>query len=63
MDSNHRKQTLADLQSAPFDRSGTYPLVLQAADAACGETLHDFFGYCKSFFNFFAIFLLYSCGG
>ncbi len=25
MDSNHRKQTLADLQSAPFDRSGTYP--------------------------------------
>ena len=26
MDSNHRKQTLADLQSAPFDRSGTYPL-------------------------------------
>ncbi len=25
MDSNHRKLTLADLQSAPFSHSGNYP--------------------------------------
>ncbi len=25
MDSNHRKRKLADLQSAPFNHSGTYP--------------------------------------
>ena len=28
MDSNHRKPKLADLQSAPFNHSGTYPFSL-----------------------------------
>ena len=33
-DSNLRKQMLTDLQSAPFDRSGIYPL-----EVMCGECI------------------------
>ena len=51
MDSNHRNRTIADLQSAPFDRSGTYPfIVLQTADTVCGGNLHNLVMDCKSFF-------------
>ena len=32
MDSNQRKLTLADLQSAPFSHSGIYPFRLRGAD-------------------------------
>ena len=30
MDSNHRNLAMADLQSAPFSHSGTYPLAVAA---------------------------------
>ncbi len=32
MDSNHRRRTPADLQSAPFDRSGNFPFFLLRGD-------------------------------
>ena len=58
MDSNHRNRTIADLQSAPFDRSGTYPCCgLQTADTVCGGNLHKVADDCKPFFNKSEIFL------
>jgi hypothetical protein len=40
MDSNQRKLTLADLQSAPFSHSGIYPYTIPACAGAevCGGT-------------------------
>ncbi len=58
MDSNHRNRTIADLQSAPFDRSGTYPFVdLQTVDTVCGDNLHKSVPDCKTFFVNLLIFL------
>ena len=58
MDSNHRNRTIADLQSAPFDRSGTYPFCfLQTADTVCGGNLHKLAHDCKPFFYKSEIFL------
>ncbi len=36
MDSNHRKRTLADLQSAPFGHSGNFPITIRIKLGADG---------------------------
>lgn len=47
-----------DLQSAPFDRSGTYPFIfLQTAETVCGDNLHKLAADCKPFFSKLGIFL------
>ena len=38
MDSNHRKPKLADLQSAPFNHSGTYPQYIIFGDPGRART-------------------------
>ena len=53
MDSNHRNRTIADLQSAPFDRSGTYPFYF--ADHLGGVRGH-FTGFSAPLQAFFLIF-------
>ncbi len=56
MDSNHRNRTIADLQSAPFDRSGTYPFYF--ADHRSGVRGH-FTRFYYSLQAFFCIFLIF----
>ncbi len=53
MDSNHRKQALADLQSAPFDRSGTYPFAQPLLAEA--RTLYTKSTDLASLFSFFLL--------
>ena len=42
MDSNHRRLTSADLQSAPFSHSGIYPFIVSLARDGCMRSGRDF---------------------
>ena len=57
MDSNHRRRTPADLQSAPFGHSGICPnLVCYPLEEVCGCKVTTIFLNCKRFYHFYCSF-------